>query len=235
MGFSTYYPTNNSILGNSIFNNSGYVVSGIGIDNLQTNNFSTFINGGVTANDDGDVDYSGTNTGPNHYLNFPEPTAVSSTNGTATITYDLDINDSESGATGYRVEFFANDTADASGHGQGQTYLGSDTVSGDVTDRQATITLPAGVSGTKQISAVTIMTDSSPNGFGHSSEFSANLAGVLVAADNTNGGGAGAGSDSLAATGNNIYAIITLAGALLLGGFVARRYRNHSRTSSSRN
>lgn len=225
IGFTTYTPTNVSILGNSIHDNSGYPLTDIGIDNVQTNNFVDFINIGVTLNDANDIDYNGTNIGTNHYLNFPEISSVTSTNGTATITYDLDINDSETGATGYRVEFFANDTADANGYGQGQTYLGSDTISGDVTGRQATITLPAGVDGSKQITAVTIMADASTDGFGHSSEFAADVEATLVpvvAPSPT--------SSVLASTGRNIKWIGLVAAILLASGgvglYVAQRKRN---------
>ena len=223
---------NNSILGNSIHDNSGGPITSLGIDLLQTANFSTYVNAGVTPNDVDDVDFGGTNTGTNHYLNFPVISSVSSTNGTATITYDLDINDSESGATGYRVEFFANTTPDASGNGEGETYLGSDTVSGDVTNRQATITLPAGVSGTKYIVATTTMTDASADGFGHSSEFSANTQAVLAAAT-TNGGGAGS---DLANTGRNVRILWVAAGVLLCSGVLVatKMIRRHHHTIGGR-
>lgn len=169
-------PLNNSILGNSIYGNGG-----LGI------NLSIAGDTAVTPNDAGDPDF-----GPNHLMNFPVIQSVTSTNGSATITYDLDINDSEPGATGYRVEFFANDSADPSGHGQGQTYLGSDTVSGDVTGRQATITLPNDVDGSKYITATTTMTtginvgpnevqvQDTPSGFGHTSEFAADVQATLI-------------------------------------------------------
>ncbi len=216
LGIATFYPLGTSILGNSIYQNSGGPISQIGIDNLQTTNFSTFINQNVTLNDDNDIDYDVTNTGPNHYLNFPVINSITSTNGTATINYDLDINDSEANATGYRVEFFANDSPDATGYGQGQTYLGSDTVSGDVTGRQATITLPAGVDGSKYISAVTIMTtDAVSFGFGHSSEFAANVQATLVPASPTP-----TPANILATTGRNMRWILPLAIALItIGGF----------------
>lgn len=221
LGFQTYTPVNVSIVGNSIYNNSGGTTTQVGIDNLQTNNFVNYINLGVTLNDADDIDYNGNNIGTNHYLNFPEISSVTSTNGTATITYNLDINDTETGATGYRVEFFANDTADASGYGQGQTYLGSDTVSGDVTGRQVTITLPAGVDGSKYISATTTMTDNSTDGFGHTSEFGANVQATLVPATPN------PVSSALASTGQNIKWIGLVAAILLAGGgaglYIARR------------
>jgi hypothetical protein len=157
---------NNSIIGNSIFGNDG-----LGID-LTINDVA-----GVTPNDAGDPDY-----GPNHLMNYPVISSVTSSNGQATITYDLDIYDAEPGASGYRVEFFANDSDDPSGHGQGQTYLGSDTVSGDVTGQEITITLPNGVDGSKYITATATMTDASDDGFGHTSEFAENVQATLVAA-----------------------------------------------------
>jgi len=226
IGIATFYPLGASILGNTIYNNSGATFPNAsiakGIDLFQTSDFVTVINIGVTPNDTDDIDYSGTNTGPNHYLNFPVLNSITSTNGTATINYDLDINDSEANATGYRVEFFASDTADASGHGQAQTYIGSDTIPGDVTDRESTITLPAGVEGNKQITAITTMiSDATPTGFGHSSEFAANIEGTLVPATSN------PAASVLAATGRNIKWISLIAAMLLAGGgaglYIARR------------
>lgn len=172
-------PINNAILGNSMHDNGE-----LGIAFTTGDAPFTYA---VTPNDAGDPDY-----GPNHLMNFPVIQSVTSTNGTATITYDLDINDAEPGATGYRVEFFANDSADASGYGEGQTYLGSDTVAGDVTGQQVTITLPPGVDGSKYITATTTMTtvinvgpnevqvQDTPSGFGHTSEFAADVQATLI-------------------------------------------------------
>lgn len=224
-GIASFYPEGNSILLNSIYNNSGAVApAGVagGIDLFQTNDFVNFTNIGVTPNDANDIDYGGTNDGPNHYLNFPVLNSITSTNGTATINYDLDINDTEGFATGYRIDFYANDVADASGHGQGKTHLGYDTVTGDVTGRQATINLPAGVEGTKYITAVTTMTaDITSSGFGHSSEFAANIEGTLMPAT-TN-----PVASLLASTGQNIKWLGLVATILLAGGgaglYIARR------------
>jgi len=217
MTVASFQAINNSILGNSIYSNSGAPLSSLGID-LGTDNTADFapdVDVGVTSNDTGDPD-----SGPNNYLNFPVISSVTSTNGTATITYSLDINDSETGATGYRVEFFANDTADPSGNGQGQTYIGADTVSGDVSGRQTTITLPAGVSGPKAITAVTTMTDASTDGFGHSSEFSAALTATLVAATSTSSssGASTTSGDGLADTGESAKLIVFIAAMLLASG-----------------
>ncbi len=98
----------NSILGNSIYDNS----NGLGID----------LNGdGVTANDTKDTD-----TGANDLLNFPEVKMNSfGTNGTRIVTYDFDL-DVPVGS--YRVEFFANDARDPSDYGEGKTFLGYKTI-----------------------------------------------------------------------------------------------------------
>lgn len=202
---------NNSFLGNSIHSNSGGTITTLGIDLLgTTNDFATFSDQGVTPNDAGDPDVLS-----NHLMNFPVISSVSSTNGQATITYNLDINDSETGATGYRVEFFANDNADSSSHGQGQTYLGSDTVAGDVTARQANITLPAGVEGTKFITATTTMTDSSTDGFGHTSEFAENIVGTLMPY---------VPPSAAALTGYSIYTVLILAAAMIISGTFGLKY-----------
>jgi hypothetical protein len=164
-------PVFNSFIQNSIYDN------GFGIDLCADSafNFACDTRVGVTPNDAGDVDLL-----ENVLMNFPVISSVTSTNGQATITYDLDINDAEPSATGYRVDFYASDNADATGNGQGQTYLGSDTVSGDVTGQQVTLTLPTGVDGSKHISALTTMTDNSTDGFGHTSEFSADVQATLI-------------------------------------------------------
>lgn len=219
---------NNSIIGNSIFGNGG-----LGIDLMISDT------PGVTPNDTGDPDY-----GPNHFMNFPVIQSVTSTNGQATITYDLDINPTEPEATGYRVEFFANDSADASGYGEGQTYLGSDTVAGDVTGKQVTLTLPSGVDGSKYITAVTTMIDNSTDGFGHSSEFAADVQASLLPPNPTPGPTPGptpsGNSSSLANTGQAQHnsqrlfialALIT-AGVLGIAGLTGQRIYSKKKLKS---
>ncbi len=224
VGLSTYTPVLVSVIGNSIHDNSGFAITGLGIDNLQTNDFVNFINAGVTLNDADDIDYAGNNTGTNHYLNFPVINSITSTGGQVTINYDLDINDAESGATGYRVEFFANDAADASGYGEGQTFLGTENVAGDVTNQSVTFTLPSGVEGNKFISATTTMRDNSNDGFGHTSEFGALVEGNLVPSGGVTPNPA---ANVVAATGRNIKWVSLIAFILLLIGatglYVAKR------------
>ena len=96
------------ILSNSIFGNSA-----LGID---------LGDDGVTTNTPG-----GPHGGPNNFENFPVLLAA--------ITYDgrTDIKGSFNGAADevFTLQFFADPTADPSGFGQGQTYLGQTTVTTD--------------------------------------------------------------------------------------------------------
>jgi parallel beta-helix repeat protein len=72
---------------------------------------------GVTANDAGDAD-----AGANGLLNFPVlGSAV--VNSTAQTTVDGTL-DGLAAVSSYRIELFASASADASGHGEGQRYLG---------------------------------------------------------------------------------------------------------------
>ena len=203
---------NNSLLGNKIYNNSGGGISTLGIDLLgNTNDFVTYTSLGVTLNDADDPDITS-----NHLMNFPVINSITSTDGQVTINYDLDINDAEAGATGYRVEFFANDAADPSGYGEGQTFLGFENVAGDVTGQSVTFTLPAGVEGNKFISATTTMTDNSNDGFGHTSEFGALVEGNLVPATSVTP----AAAATLAPTGNSSYLLLLISFLVIATGGV---------------
>jgi Bacterial Ig domain len=96
------------ILSNSIFANQG-----LGID---------LNDDGVTLNHPG-----GPIPGPNNYQNFPVLTSAISSGGKIVIAGTLNSADS----TTYVIQLFANVTADPSGYGQGQTYLGEVTVTTD--------------------------------------------------------------------------------------------------------
>lgn len=95
-------PNGNSVLGNSIFSNGG-----LGID---------INDDGVTANDAGDAD-----TGPNAVQNFPVITAVTPGVGITTIQGTLN----STPASNFLLQFFSNTACDASGNGEGQTFLGT--------------------------------------------------------------------------------------------------------------
>jgi CSLREA domain-containing protein len=105
----------NAILGNSIFSNLR-----LGID-LSGGTESA---SGVTANDAGDAD-----TGANNLQNYPVLNTAVSLAGTTTITGTLNSTPD----TTFRIEFFASSAADPSGFGEGQTFLGSTSVTTDPT------------------------------------------------------------------------------------------------------
>jgi hypothetical protein len=107
IGTATPAGGGNSVLGNSIFNN---VLLGIDLGAA-----------GVTANDANDAD-----SGPNALQNFPALTAALVQGGQLLVAGTLDVVD----AADFRIEFFASPAADASGNGEGQTFLGSWTVFG---------------------------------------------------------------------------------------------------------
>jgi len=102
--------TNNLIAGNSIFGNPGAVDS-LGID-LGAD--------GVTPNDSGDTD-----TGANNLQNFPVLTLASNSPGQTVIQGTLNSVANKS----YRIEFFASPACNASGDGDGKTFLGAQNVS----------------------------------------------------------------------------------------------------------
>jgi CSLREA domain-containing protein len=131
----------NRIESNAIFNNTS-----LGID-LSTS--------GVTANDTNDAD-----TGPNTLQNFPVLTSAIPSGGSATVTGTLN----STASTTFRLEFFVNAACDPSGHGEGQTLIGSTMVTTVGNNASFTVTLPASLG---QIITATA-TDSS----GNTSEFS---------------------------------------------------------------
>ncbi len=137
-----------SILGNSIFSNGG-----LGI-NLAGGTEDAF---GVTPNDPpaanptpcaaGNPDCD---TGPNNLQNFPVLTSAVTTAGVTTITGTL----SSTPSTSFRVEFFTNNAADPSGHGEGQTFIGSTTVTTDIFGVATISFMPApALTGGLQVSA----------------------------------------------------------------------------------
>jgi hypothetical protein len=92
--------TGNAILGNSVFANLGPGID-LGDD-------------GVTLND------AAGHNGPNNFQNFPVLTQVTALGASRTVFGHLN---SAPGTT-FRIEFFANDTYNPSGYGEGQVYVG---------------------------------------------------------------------------------------------------------------
>lgn len=159
------YSTDNTIIGNSIYQNGG---SGIRLMADTDGNFVADTSDPL-INDADDAD-----TGSNDFLNHPVLNSSSASTGSLDVNFDLDVPNTNAGVTGYRVDFFANDAGDASGNGEGQIYLGHADVSGDVTNHSETISLEPGVitTGTYDITATVTEIDSSTNGFSGTSEFS---------------------------------------------------------------
>jgi CSLREA domain-containing protein len=109
---------------------------------------------GVTANDAGDAD-----SGPNQRQNFPVLTSAGSAGGVQG-TLDSTPN------TTYRLEFFANQNCDPSGYGEGERFLGAQSVT---TDASGNATVSASVSSFPSGRSVTA-TATDPDG--NTSEFS---------------------------------------------------------------
>ncbi|MEF7615710.1 DUF4347 domain-containing protein [Aquincola sp. MAHUQ-54] len=151
--------TGNAILGNRIYGTVAGT-SGLGID-LGTS--------GATANDAGDAD-----TGANNLQNFAVLTQAS-TDSTNSVNVAGTLNSTANSF--FRIEFFASATANASGHGEGQIYLGYVNVATNASGNasfSATLTglaVPAG----HVVSATTTRSDSSYASFTDTSEFSAAL------------------------------------------------------------
>jgi titin len=105
--------TNNAVEANSIFANGK-----LGID-LVGGTEDSF---GVTANSPG-----GPHVGANALQNFPTLASATASGSTAVVTGTLNSTPGQS----FRLEFFNVPTADPSGHGQGETFLGTTSVTTD--------------------------------------------------------------------------------------------------------
>jgi hypothetical protein len=138
--------TGNEVLGNSISSNIG-----IGID-LGPDD-------GVTPNG-----FNG-NVGPNNYQNYPVLTSATPASGQTLVVGMLQ----SSANMTFRIEFFANVSPDASGFGQGKTFLGFASVTTDASghaDFSSTVN-----AATVGQSVCATATDAA----GNTSEFSANV------------------------------------------------------------
>jgi len=151
--------------GNSILSNSIHSNNGIGIDlGIDTGD------NGITDNDPGDND-----GGPNELQNFPFLETISFSPGIVNISGYLD---SKPG-TEYDLQFFANKVADETVHtdgkhyGEGQTYLGTETLTTG-TDGNITFTVSLPIkSGDGQV-----ITATATDPEGNTSEFSAAIGGL---------------------------------------------------------
>lgn len=141
-GVSISDGTNNSILSNSIFSNGR-----LGIDLAPD---------GVTPNDPGDTD-----TGPNNLQNFPVLNSALARPGRLVVKGTLDTPNPRT----VTIEFFANSEGDPSGHGEGETFLG--TVN---TNRKGKFTAPL-----PPVPVGTLISATATDGEGNTSEFAKNI------------------------------------------------------------
>ena len=245
----TITPQGVSVLGNSISKNNPSTIGlfkgdGLGIDLIKAtdtdsppdglpNNFTDL---GPTPNDPSDTD-----TGPNNFINFPVLTSATQTGTNAEINFNLDAADGENDQ--YRVEFFSNDTPDPSGYGEGQTFLGSATVTNG-NNQLATLTLPSGTNlAGKSISATTTAIDSNAtSGFGSTSEFSQIVTATqtlipspeptIPTSTPTSSTSNPTPITNLASTGDNLKLLFLIASLLLLGGLGMLAKKHLPRTKS---
>jgi hypothetical protein len=147
--------TNIAMLGNSVFSNTAQ-----GID---------LANDGITYNDISDAD-----TGANGLLNFPILRTATTSGGNTTITGNV----RGLASTTFRVEFFSNayGAADASGYGEGRTYLGSTTVTTNSSGQASFTAVLSGVTLTTGATVTSTATvDLGGGSFGATSEFAGNI------------------------------------------------------------
>ncbi len=112
----TGFGTSGIAYGISIRNNSIHDNAGLGIDLNINFSFSNQGGDGVTPNDCLDSDF-----GPNLLQNYPSLFAPTANGGGTTVTGYL----RSSAAEEYQLDFYSNQTPDASGYGEGATYIGS--------------------------------------------------------------------------------------------------------------
>ncbi len=145
--------------GNRISSNSIYGNSDLGID---------LSGSAITLNDHLDVD-----AGSNNQQNFPVLYSANSDGATSiSISGALNSHANEM----FRVEFFSNASANSSGHGEGQTYIGFADISTDASgDAEFNAVLSVSVPVGSSISATARLITSGAGTIGDTSEFSKNV------------------------------------------------------------
>ena len=153
--------TGNQVLGNGIWGNVG-----VGIDLGGGHNGARV---GMTAND-GLYD---TQSLPNRGMDFPVLTSVKARGNRMTVEGYVGTQPGQALFGSSRVELFIGD-GDASGNGEGRTYLGS--LQADAQGSfSGTFTMPIAV-----INAKSTLTATATDGGGNTSEFGPNFSGLLV-------------------------------------------------------
>jgi CSLREA domain-containing protein len=142
--------TRNRISHNSIYANG---LLGISLDDSPC----------ILANDAGDADTWAANNVGNDGQNYPVITSASVSGGSATVSGTLN----SIAGSAFTLEFFANAACDASGYGEGQTYLGTTSVTTDASGNASfgplAFAVPAGQ---------TVITSTATDAAGNTSEFS---------------------------------------------------------------
>lgn len=200
-------PTAMTIRRNSIYNNGA-----LGIDL----SLAAFFGDGVTENGPANE----LREGPNNLINYPIITSVEHGSAIITGTYAGMANQT------YTLDFYANDSADPSGHGQGQTWIGSQTVTTD-NDGNASFkfTFDTNLADGQFVSATATNQD------GSTSEFGAHVVVPTTPSDPASPGDNQDGS--LAETGSNLPQIIAVAtAATALGAAILIRhiYRTYAKS-----
>jgi concanavalin A-like lectin/glucanase superfamily protein/PA14 domain-containing protein/Big-like domain-containing protein/parallel beta helix pectate lyase-like protein len=180
---------NNLIQGNELFNNQ------VGVQIAKDADYQTITGNSIHDNNllgidltqdfspDGPEinDLEDDDDGPNRTINSPVLTPGSITGNMVNFTFSIDVHDFEAGSLdGYRIEFFANNTLDSSGHGEGEIYLDYLVITNDVSDYPVTLAIPPGIGGPDYwISAISVEIEDMSNvgiddiaAYGASSEFS---------------------------------------------------------------
>lgn len=208
-----------AVLGNHIYaspddNGTGLTFAGLGIDlyadadgNQQPDN------AGVTANDATDSD-----TGANGLLNFPVIASAVGDGTNTAVEFSLDVP-----AGDYRIEFFANDAADPTGYGEGQTFIGATTVTSAGSGSQDFSATLAGYSGVTNVTATTTE-DLGGGSFGSTSEFSLAVASTVTEASSGSDDSDSSDSETLADTGLSNVIYLAVSGGLIIVGYALRRH-----------
>jgi CSLREA domain-containing protein len=148
-----------SSTGNRITQNSISLNGGLGID-LTLATAPPAIADGVTANDPGDAD-----TGPNDLQNYPAITSATKSGASTRIIGTLD----SKANTSFQIDYYANDTCDSSGNGEGQRWIGYSQLTTDGSGHLL-IDTESGISGPASVGDWIAATATDPGG--NTSEFS---------------------------------------------------------------
>lgn len=137
----------------AIIDNSIYDSSGIGIDLVGSN--------GADTNDELDAD-----TGPNGRLNTPGYFNIDEDGGDTFIEFSADLPAGE-----YLIQFFSNTLADTDGPGEGETFIGSTTITSNGEGLQNFSATISGTGYSDIAQTATEIDDATPSGYGATSEF----------------------------------------------------------------